>query len=313
MKSDIIQIVETEGLYYLRIDYDEADAASAVGHVFWLDGLGRPGEMSAQVLATNDPLRVMWASPSGALWVAGASGSIATTAAVTWPAPAAGIDFRALGLSPKWTATELPRVRATGLRANVTALWGIDDATVFAGTYGGHVYRWDGTSWAQVFEGNGTVRAFGGSRDDVYALGTGATIVHFDGSAWRRLDVPGPPNGHEGFNALVRRPDGSVWISGNGQSGRLLEGSSRGLREIGRYAIPLIDMAALGDRVLFATGNGAAELIDGDVKMVKTTFLTATISPGKGRLFFIEPTQARPSFIQHDPRKLDLPWSRLAY
>jgi hypothetical protein len=48
-------------------------------------------------------------------------------------------------------------------------------------------------------------------------------------------------------------------------------------------------MAPLADRILFATGDGAAELIGRDVKMIKSHFKTATMSAGRGRVFFIEP------------------------
>ena len=87
------------------------------------------------------------------------------------------------------------------MRPNVTALWGTGDSDVYAGVYDGHIFRWDGTAWAQVFDGPGggigAIRAFGGSVADVYALGLDRTILHFDGGAWRRVGIPGPPNGHE--------------------------------------------------------------------------------------------------------------------
>src|SRR5262245_34831237 len=34
-KSEIMQVAEIEGVYALRIDYEEGDIASAIGHVFW--------------------------------------------------------------------------------------------------------------------------------------------------------------------------------------------------------------------------------------------------------------------------------------
>lgn len=317
-KHEILQVAEIEGLYLLRIDYDEGDIASAIGHVFWSNGLGEKGEVLTQVLATNDTLRTMWAAPSGALWVASSNGSVGTTAKVRWPAPTSGADYLTLGSSPKWSVTDLPRIRATRLPPNVTALWGTGDSDVYAGTYGGHIYRWDGANWAQVFDGpgkgKGTIRAFGGAPNDVYALGRQETILHFDGRAWRRLLVPDPPNGHEGFTGMLRMPDGDVLIAGAGDKGRLLHGSALGgLQEFGRYSIQLIDMAPLGDRILFATGDGVAELTGPDVKMIRSTFKTATMSAGKERVFFIEPAQKQPTFVQYDPRRADVPWARVTY
>lgn len=316
-KQEILQVVETEGLFFLRIDYYEDDIASAIGHVFWSDGLGRRGEVPTQVLATNDTLRTMWAAPSGTLWVASAGGSVGTTSRVNWPAPRSGADYLTLGDSPRWSVTDLPRVRATGLPPNVTALWGTGDSDVYAGTYGGHIYHWDGETWAQDFEGPGqgtaTIRAFGGGRNDVYVVGEDATLLHSDGNTWRPLQVPGPPNGRESLTGALRMPNGEILISASGERGRLLYGSALGgFSEFGRYAIRLIDMVPLGQRVLFATGDGAAELLGQDVTMMKS-FHSATAFAGKERLFFIESAQEVPRYVQYDPRRVDAPWGRVAF
>lgn len=318
IKREILEVAETEGLYLLRIDYEEGDIADAIGHVFWSNGRREQGEVLTQVLATNDTLRTMWASPSGALWVASSNGSVGTTASVQWPAPASGADYLTLGPSPKWSVTDLPRIRATRLPPNVTALWGTGDSDVYAGTYGGHIYRWDGTTWSQVFDGpgggNGTIQAFGGTPNDVYAVGKEGTILHFDGATWRRLRAPDPPNGHELITGVLPMPDGGVLISSSGDRGRLLHGSaSGGLEEFGRYPIHLIDMAPLSDRILFATGDGVAELIGREVRVIKSSFKTASMSAGKGRIFFIEPAQEQPQFVEYDPSKSDAPWWRMQY
>ena len=318
MQRDVVRVVETEGLYLLRIDYEETDPGSAIGHVFWSDGLGRRGEVLTQVLATNDTLRTLWAAPSGTLWVASADGSVGTTAPVEWPRPTSGADYLTLGPSPTWSVTDLPRETGTRLPPNVTALWGTGDSDVYAGSFNGYIYRWNGTAWAQVLAGPGggagTIAAFGGAVNDVYAVGKDGTLLHFDGQAWRSLSVPGPPNGHESLTGVIRTPTGEVFISGSGNEGRLLYGSaSGGLSEFGRYAVPLIGMAVLDDRILFAIGDGAAELIGHDVKVVKSTFKTAYVSSGKGRVFFIEATQQAPGYIQFDPRQPDVPWARVTY
>jgi hypothetical protein len=317
-KREILQVVETDGLYLLRIDYEEGDIGSAIGHVFWSAGKRQQGEALSPVLGTNEPLRVLWASPSGSLWVASANGSIGTTAAVNWAVPTSGADYLTLGASPKWTATDLPRVRATRLPPNVTALWGTSDTDVHAGTYGGHIYRWDGRVWNQVFDGPGrggaTIQAFGGTADDVYAVGKEDTILHFDGTGWRPLLARVPTNGHELLTGVLRMPEGQVLISCSGDVGRLLCGSAAGgFAEFGRYPIHLIGMAQLGERILFVTGDGIAELIDRDVTMIKSTFKTASISPGRQRVFLIEPAQAQPQFIEFDPSVTAAPWWRMQY
>lgn len=317
-QSEILQVAEASGaVYFLRIDYEEGDIASAIGHVFRVFDTRAEGEVPVQMLATNETLRTLWTSPSGALWTASADGVVGTTASVRWPAPASGADFLAMNASPPWTACDLPRIRSSRLPPNVTALWGTSDADVYAGTYGGHVYRWDGKSWTQSVDGpgdgNGTIRAFGGSPGDVFAVGAQASILHFDGTVWRTLNPPGPANGHEGFTAVHRLPGGDVLIAGSGDEGRLLHGTSAGLTELGRYGIELVDMAALGDRVLFATGDGVAELFERDVRMIKSSFRTASVSSGIGRLFFIEPAQDYPGFVEYDPRHADAPWWGVEY
>lgn len=67
--------------------------------------------------------------------------------------------------------------------------------------------------------------------------------------------------------------------------------------------VALIDMAPLGDRPLFATGDGVAELFGRDVRLIRDTFSTASMSAGRGRVFFIEPAQEVPNYIVHDPRQ----------
>lgn len=318
-RSEILKVVEVDGaIYFLSIDYEESGIADAIGHVHKTDGSREEGEVPVQVLATNDTLRAMWASPQGSLWVASANGSVGTTAQVRWPLPTSGADYKTMGSSPPWQVTDLPRVKASGLRPNVTALWGTSDSDVYAGAYGGHIYRWDGSLWTQSFEGpgegRGTIRAFGGAAKDVWAVGKQATILHFDGRAWRRVAVPGPPNGSELFTGVLLMPAGDVLISGSGDEGRLLNGSAAGgLAEFGRFQIELIDMAALGERILFCSGDGVAELLGRRVEMIKSTFSTQTMSAGDGRLFFIEPEQEYPGFVEYDPRQGDDAWWRMEF
>ncbi len=274
--------------------------------------------MPTQVLATHDSLRVLWASSSGALWVASAHGFVGTTAKVSWPAAGGGVEYLTLGGSPAWTATALPPVRRSKLPPNVTALWGTSDEDVHAGTYGGHLYHWDGVAWTQVHDGPGngreTVRAFGGSgRKDVFAGAADGTLLHFDGSAWTRLPLPGAPNGHETVTGIVGRTAGEVVISAAGDQGRLLHGTAGALAEVGRYPQRLIDMVAVGESLYFATGDGVAELVGRNVTMIKS-FRTATMRRRAfGRLFVIEPAPDAPRFAEYDPRKPDAPWWRYTF
>ena len=72
-------------------------------------------------------------------------------------------------------------------------------------------------------------------------------------------------------------------------------------------------MAPIDGRILFATGDGVAELIGRDIQMIKSTFKTATVSVGIERLFFIEPAQELPCFIEYRPGVDDAPWWRTTF
>ena len=130
MSSEILSVAETpRAIYLLFIDYEEGDIASAIGHVHTVPGTRGDNVDPTQVLATNDTLRTMWASPSGAIWVASADGNVGTTAKVKWAAAAAGVDYMTVE-GPKWSVTTLPRLKTSKLPPNVTALWGTSDNDV---------------------------------------------------------------------------------------------------------------------------------------------------------------------------------------
>jgi hypothetical protein len=314
MKSEILQVVEsTVTTFALFIEYEEGDIASAIGNVYAVSGDRDSDAAPVQLLATNDTLRLLWLSPQGSLWVASADGNVGTTASVKWPAPGRGFNYVTQGNSPAWTATALPLTHNDGLPPNITALWGTGDDDVFAGTYGGHIYHWNGQQWSQTYQGPGdgnrTITAIGGPHsNDVFALGEQGALLHFNGKTWRSLPLPGAPNGNEGFTGVHPLADGTVVISAAGDEGRLLHGTASALTELGRYPIELIGMAALGDRLLFATGDGVAELIGRDVKMIKSSFETTTVSAGLDKLFFIEPAQEFAGYVEYKPAETEAPW-----
>jgi hypothetical protein len=313
-------VVETESaICHIELSYEEGDMGHSVGGVYGIPRDPVVGTVPRTILTTNDGLSVLWASQSNALWVASMSGHVATTAAVQWPL-AKGLIYRSHDPMVPWTVTALPPVRATGIAPNVTALWGIDDQNVFAGTYGGHIYSWNGTQWIQVYqgpeEGLGTIRAFGGDRaDNVFAVGQNGVLLHFNGASWRQLVVPGNANGRENFTGIHTYPNGEVIISANGSQGRLLHGTANGLMEIVRTPIQLIGLVVLGERVLLATGDGVAELFGNNVQMIKSNFSTTSVWPGRGRVFFLEPAPPASSYVEHDPRNTSAPstWQKRTF
>lgn len=320
MNSEILSVAETaQAVYAMFIDYEEGDIASAIGHVYTVPGVRGNRAAPNQVLATNDTLRVMWASPSGAIWVASADGNVGTTAAVSWPAANPGVDYRSMGGSAVWSVTSLPRLKGSQLPPNITTLWGTSDKDVHAGTYGGHLLHWNGKDWRQLHEGTNdgstTIAAFGGtSPKNVYAVGAQDTLLHFDGTAWRQIAVPGAgSNGNEGLTGVHPLPDEQLLIVASGDQGRLLHGNAAGLHEIGRYPMELIGVVSLGERVLFPTGEGVAELSGRDVKILRDNYPNTSMFPGVDRVFLLKPAQEQPNYVEYRPDAGEAPWWKFQY
>jgi hypothetical protein len=307
-----------DGLYLLILEYEEGNAGDAVGGVHRAGTKRAVGSPPEQVLSTGDALTTLWLSPSGNLWVGSATGRVATTAAVGWSPATSGVarGYQGLGSRPDWRVAELPRLQASGLPPNISALWGIDDEHVFAGTYGGHIYAWDGQAWTQRYASpdkpRASIRAFGGSMGSVFAVGEQGLLLHFDSRRWQDVPLTGTGNGHESFTGIRVLTGGDILVSGAGDQGRVLHGTERGLNELARCEVPLLGMASIDHRVLFATGDGAAELIGNGVQVIKQGPLNTGICAGRGRAHFIEAEQPRPSIIEFDPREAS-PWVRRKY
>lgn len=316
LKRSILAVAETErGIWFIELEFSEVDPINAIGGVYITAAQHQAGEVPRLSLATNDGLSAITASSTGSVWVGSVDGQVATTAQVSWPTAANHARYSSKDPAVPWSVTTLPRLRNERTSPNVSAIWALDDENVFVGTYLGHIYRWDGRAWNQVYEGlvpkGGTIRAFSG-RDakDLFAVGDNGVILHFDGNSWTPRTVHGEPNGAENFTGVATLSDGQVIISGRGSQSRVIHGTSHSLTELTRTNLQLVSLVTLGDRVLFGAGEGVAELFGRDVRMIKSNFQALSAWPGRGQVFFIEPTQQVPAFIQHDPRDKDVPWSR---
>lgn len=121
---------------------------------------------------------------------------------------------------------EPPAQESNGARPNSTMIWGSSDHDVLVGTFGGVLYHWDGEVWTQHDPGLcrpiGCVR--GRAADDVYAVGHGSTIPHFDGERWRVLDDPDGTATGDTLTGIVFLPGGNVLIRGKSRGGRVLRG-----------------------------------------------------------------------------------------
>ena len=74
--------------------------------------------------------------------------------------------------------------------ANLLAIWGSSDSNVFAVGTGGTILHYNGSDWQLMNSGTTTefVDIWGISGSDVFAVG-GSTMLHYDGSSWSQVDT----------------------------------------------------------------------------------------------------------------------------
>jgi hypothetical protein len=63
----------------------------------------------------------------------------------------------------------------------ITGIWGSDPTDVWAVGYGGLIVHYDGSKWSMVPSGvdAGLDGVWGSASDNVWAVGTAGTIVHY--------------------------------------------------------------------------------------------------------------------------------------
>ncbi len=309
---DIIDLVDQgKHVYYLKILAYDDDWAEAQGQV-WRAGENFQGENQKPegVLSTNEPFRVMWGSPSGALWLASSNGVVATTALVKWDAPIEGLDSLAWDPSLKWKMSQLPLSKGKVLPPNLICLWGVDDQSVFAGSDEGEVFHWDGKQWACIFqspEARGHIVAIGGAAGEVYVVESGRNLYRWDGKKMHQLKVPAM-SVNEYLTCIGESPKGEILIATAGDGGRLFSAKGNDLKEIAKAKMDLLDMGFVGDRLLFATDAGVAEKKGNAIGLMKDSFKPEIIRAGhkgKKRLFFLEAEPEYPGFVVYLPEEAD--------
>ncbi len=108
--------------------------------------------------------------------------------------PSSHPDYDPSDTSPKWESlrlpVDLPVVRGT-YGAYISDVWVYNHNTVFIlvhqpGT-GSLVYEWDGVNWGDgtLLPTSSLIRGIWGlGPNDVFAVGVGATVLHYDGATW---------------------------------------------------------------------------------------------------------------------------------
>lgn len=109
-----------------------------------------------------------------------------------------------------------------------SSVWGSGPQDVWAvGSDGedasNQIWRWNGAGWARIAHPDvapgrhgatpAVLSVWGTGPNDVYAVGTGGTVLHWDGQAWSRLDAGLTPDTGEALKAVVGA-GGDVWLGG---------------------------------------------------------------------------------------------------
>src|SRR5690348_10293964 len=77
------------------------------------------------------------------------------------------------------------RTQSSGVTANLSSVWGSSARDVFAVGSGGTILHYDGNAWtAQPGQAADLQDVWGTSGTDVFAVGAGGAILHYDGRAW---------------------------------------------------------------------------------------------------------------------------------
>lgn len=105
---------------------------------------------------------------------------------------------------------------ALSAQATLNAVWGSGDVLLAVGN-GGAIFRRQGKSWTPMLSptDRDLLAVFGEALDDVYAVGTAGTLIHWDGAVWSDVET-----GLEGLENVkfsgAWGEDGHLFVVGSG-------------------------------------------------------------------------------------------------
>lgn len=159
-----------------------------------LSGVGNSAQLAAEYRDAQGQVvagkTFTWASGnpavatvSGAGLVMGVAPGQATIAATADGASGYALVTVATGDT---SAVQIFAPMASGTTALLYAVWGTSATNVYAVGSGGAILHFDGSSWASMASGTSSnlYAVWGSSATDVFAVGFGGTILHYDGSHW---------------------------------------------------------------------------------------------------------------------------------
>lgn len=101
-------------------------------------------------------------------------------------------------------------------RPNLQAVWGASANDVWAVGSSSSTLHWDGTAWRRIGNPgtNDTLHAvWGTASNNVYAIGDNGLCLRWNGSVWRRLDLPTPTG--VGLNDIWGSAANDIWVVGD--------------------------------------------------------------------------------------------------
>lgn len=298
--------------HVLTTVYPESDPLNAGAQVLQVRGAE---ELTRSVLRTSRPVCAMWRCAHKQLWLASADGSAWTTAATAWDV-AAGDDV-IVDVPGRWTwrATALPALPAAGTPPNLTGVWGSSQTNVFFLTASGAIYRWDGRRWTtwQAAGGHSLTKIHGIDDGLAYAVGYGATIVHWNGQDWRRIDTGLDPDTTIVTGIAVQRSGAAYAVTNRGQ---LLTSKGPG----GPFVIAATADARFTGLTVWkgvlaiASTEGAWLYSSNGLRKVKGDLDLTDVMVVRNELHFIESEQRMgPSVIEYRARRSETPWQRVVF
>lgn len=148
------------------------------------------GGVDGSALLTVDPMILELSGDSGA----GLRAVGGTSATDVFAVGATGIWDRPLAAvvhydGVSWSDMTLPDLSGS---AALLGVWVSSADDVFAVGEGGTILHYDGTAWAVMESGTSfdLGGVWGSSPDDVFAVGEGGTVLHYDGQSWSPTSIP---------------------------------------------------------------------------------------------------------------------------
>ena len=140
---------------------------------------------------------------------------------------------------------------------NVRAIWGSEADDVWAVGDGGTILHWDGSAWMRVSSGTtiGLSGVWGSGANDVWALGGGGTILNWDGGAW----IPVSSGTTNALSGVWGSGADDVWAVGGGGTILHWDGSAW-IRVSSGTASGLGAVWGSGASDVWAVGNGGTIL-----------------------------------------------------